>query len=90
MQEPATGSGFARACFLFQMRPAECLLWLASVVPGLLSGANMTLATLQNDDEDNDGAELRGPGEPSTSGRENGAHPVSNGGWALCLLLLKS
>lgn len=38
---------------------------------------------MQNDedeDEDEDGqAEPRGPGEPSTSGRETGASPVSNG-----------
>ena len=39
---------------------------------------------LQNDEDEDDEMELRGPGEPSTSGRENGAPPVSNGRPCVC------
>ena len=35
---------------------------------------------MQNDEDDEGVAEPRGQGDPSTSGRLNGAAPVSNGG----------
>ena len=41
--------------------------WQSDALPG------------QNDEDDGEAGEPRGQGEPSTSGRLNGAAPVSNG-----------